>query len=123
MQTTARTNIVHFRGQDITIRELSLRKIGALAEIMEGLANQFDKEALESEDMQRIVPAVSHLIQSAPDKIVALVKLGADVTDDDILDATPRELMDLFIHIWQINNLAEMFQKKVQSLLPSGQKA
>jgi len=118
MQTTARMKPVQFMGKDIIVRELSLRKIGKLADAVEGLAGQLDRKAFVSEDMEQIVPAMIKLIRVAPEKIVEIVRLGADVAEDDVLDATPREIIGLFLEIWHVNNLLELFRKKLQPVLP-----
>ena len=121
-KTLARTNEVEFSGGTVTIHELSLRKIQVLAGVLKEIGSKGSVLAnLSSEDPGKLADAVAGLLQDVPDKLVQVVQLAApDLTEADVLDATPRAVLELLVAIWELNNLGELMRKNAASLLPSG---
>jgi len=121
-KTLARTNEVEFCGGTVTIHELSLRKIQTLAGLLKDIGSKGSALAnLSSEDPGKLADAVAGLLQDVPDKLVAVVRLGVpELTEEAVLDATPRAVLELLVAIWELNNLGELMRKNAAGLLPSG---
>jgi hypothetical protein len=111
-ELTPRTRSVTVSGRAVEVRELSLRKIGQLADIIGGLAAPGGPvDRLKSAETADVIGAVIEIVRTAPAQVAAAFALATDAPSDLILDATPRELMALGQEVWDLNNLADILGK------------
>jgi len=110
--------VVSLNGRDITITELSLKKISKLADVLASLKDEEGVfKGLGSGDTQQVISGISGLMRVIPDKVAEIVSIGTDAPADFVMDLTPNMIVDLLAEIWEINNLSRLFQKKVLPLL------
>ena len=115
--TIPRERTVPFGAGEVTLRELSLRKIGTLGGRLAALARERETlKKIGSGDMALVVEGVADLMQKIPDQLAGLVTVVVDLEQDAVLDATPRQVLALLVEVWALNDLAELFKGKVQPL-------
>jgi hypothetical protein len=104
--------------QVVIVRELSLRKLSALAGTIRDIIADPDVRAkLSSGDGNQIADAVLGLVQTGPDRLADAVALSTDLSKDAALDLTPSQLLDVLLVVWEVNDLMGLFKKKVPGLM------
>lgn len=110
--------VVSLNGRNITITELSLKKIAKLADVLASLKDEEGVfKGLGSGDTPQVINGIAGLMRVIPGKVAEIVSIGTDAPADAVMDMTPNMIVDLLAEIWEINNLARLFQKKVMPLL------
>ena len=113
-----RTKTVEFAGEKVTVRELTLgdfSKVGdALGKVV-GRTAIF--EAFKSGDTEKQALAMADLLIVIPNDLADLINLATGVDQEKVLNATAPQVIDLFLEIWKLNNLVDVFGKKLGGVL------
>lgn len=104
----------------VTVKELSLRQfqtLGAIVSQVEGLGKMLGNiENLEPGD---IISTIGKLFQTAPQVVAQIVSTATDLTEDEVMDGTLTDILEVFSAVIGVNNFMSTFKKKVSDHFPS----
>jgi hypothetical protein len=125
MELLGKSRTVDFNGRKVEVRELTIRQIVSLSSQLARISRfQPVFEDLAAKDNARVIRGILSLVRTVPGELASFVAVALPrrrrlfwtvpaVTKRDILDATPEQVVDLVTAIVEVNNLGEMFKKKV----------
>ena len=131
MVTQAEVKTIRLAGQELAIRELSIRKFQRLVEIVGILAKHSGTfKLLESGDTDKVAKGIGELVRLVPNSLAEIIELAVEEKPRPrfslrarpirrlVLDSTPSELATALLEIAKMNNVVDLFRKKAGPLLP-----
>lgn len=114
----ARSKEVQFNGKPVTVRELTLGDIMGVGKALSSIASRADIfDAFKSEDTDKQAVAISELLVMLPQDMAELIQLATGLKPEKVIAATPAQVLDLVLEIWELNNLVDIFGKKLSGVL------
>jgi len=116
--TTRKEARVQFNGKEILVKEFSMRQYQLVAKnVLEVAADKSIAAKLDSKETADMLALAGELLAKVPERIVTIAKAAsADVDEDLVLDATPREILALGLQIWEMNDLVGLFKSAKKAL-------
>lgn len=114
----SKTKVVQFAGEEVTVRELTLGDFPKVGDILGKVVGRTAIiDAFKSDDTEKQALAMSELLVVIPLDLAELINLATGVNPEVVLKATVSEVLDLFLEIWKLNNLVDVFGKKLAGVL------
>lgn len=113
-----KTKVVKFAGEQVTVRELTLGDFPKVGDILGKVVGRTAIiDAFKSDDTEKQAMAMAELLVVIPLDLAELINLATGVNPEVVLKATVSEVLDLFLEIWKLNNLVDVFGKKLAGVL------
>lgn len=111
---------VPFGDKTITVKELSLRKFQALGGIIsqvEDLGKMLGNiENLQAGD---VIKTMGDLFTTAPELVAKIISTATDLNEEEVMEGTLTDILEVFVAVIKVNNFMETFKKKVMAILPT----
>lgn len=111
---------VPFGDKTVTVKELSLRKFQALGTII-GQVENLGKMLGNIQDLQAgdVIKTMGQLFTTAPNVVAQIISTATDLTEEEVLDGTLTDILEVFVAVIKVNNFMDTFKKKVMAILPT----
>lgn len=112
---------VQFGGRTVQVKELSLRKFQALGSVV-GQIEALGKALGDIENLEpgEVIKTVGNLFTTAPEVVAQVISTATDLTQDEVLDGTISEVLEVVAAVIRVNNFMSTFKKKVTGAIQSG---
>jgi hypothetical protein len=120
----SREEKISFNEKDYAVKKMALGQYAKFSEKLEELLpNKAAMLALIQGSPADRIETILSLFKAAPEKLAELTSIASGISRDEILDATPDEVLDLLETVYRINEIDKLGErvKKVLSLGNSAQ--
>lgn len=111
---------VPFGDRQVTVKELSLRQfqaLGAIVSQVEDLGKMLGQ--IETLEAGAVIATIGKLFTTAPDIVAKIISTATDMSEDEVMDGTLTDILEVVGAVIQVNNFMETFKKKVKNNFPS----